>query len=494
MSGSNVCQLCRNISMDSVRLQDANGRHNQVYDITVKFFHAKFLDAEQGSFTVLCMECWRQISGFNNFQQSVLLLQENLHKEIQKSTNFLSDTIEILSDESNGGVEIKKERYFSNVNTDGGYDVYKVDNPTSSSTIDDDFQEFEKYSPEETMTQPEIPATNTFGSGQLIVTDTAVKFEANFKVERTSDECLEFVENDVSDGCEDTITPLTVDTENGEIMVSHLNEENSNGQLVEHLNGENSNGQLVDLENGPSTSEKCVVRKKSDKEMDAVIAKWRSSLDCYVCDRAFKTFDSIKSHFQKRHPKDEFYILCCGRKLRYRGKMEQHATYHMDPKAFACKLCPKKFKWKATLTNHLVVVHPKEMDRFYPQNPQYKHVCDICGKRYRVPCSLREHYTTHTGQRMHSCEVCNKTFKYGSGLSYHLATEHPEESEKRKKKPGSGIICCPVCQRKFKHHSSMFNHVKSFHPEQFAQRKKERKEKQYLNSNMKYTALSNKCQ
>ncbi|XP_073829198.1 uncharacterized protein [Musca autumnalis] len=101
-------------------------------------------------------------------------------------------------------------------------------------------------------------------------------------------------------------------------------------------------------------------RGASSREMDEIIAKWRPLLKCEACPIYFSTFTLLKTHFLADHPNEEFYIPCCGRKLKYRYRVEEHALRHINPTALKCQLCGKCYTTRHNLVNHISLHHKGE--------------------------------------------------------------------------------------------------------------------------------------
>lgn len=57
------------------------------------------------------------------------------------------------------------------------------------------------------------------------------------------------------------------------------------------------------------------------------------------------------------------------------------------------------------------------------------HVCKICGKRFRVPYSLREHELTHDKaeqqrRKIYPCTLCSKRFQFRNQVKFHMQKRH----------------------------------------------------------------------
>lgn len=99
------------------------------------------------------------------------------------------------------------------------------------------------------------------------------------------------------------------------------------------------------------------------------------------------------------------------------------------------------------------------------------HVCEVCGKAFIAPSSLRAHFVIHTDERPYPCDKCELRFKNPYGLKCHLETHDDNKyicpicglslstnhtyhahlkihSDKRQYK-------CPVCPKAFKRHTPL---------------------------------------
>uniref|UniRef100_A0A1I8Q1K7 C2H2-type domain-containing protein n=1 Tax=Stomoxys calcitrans TaxID=35570 RepID=A0A1I8Q1K7_STOCA len=441
MSGTNVCRLCRSSCNDSIRLRDANGRCNEVYNIAKKYFKPKYLDVERGCSTpnaVLCMECWRHITGFNSFHQTIQLLLDNLHNDEEQTVEEESTSQEFLN--------------------------AKVEESSEVITITDDFDENDAAT-----TSTTNPMAG-FSAGQLVVTDCAVQFSTDVGdiLENTSGSNVIKSTEDIVPQIEE---PYDIDddfeAEGGDVFI--VDEfDNWDPEAVDSVSS--TDNQLVELTNRPgspenSSSHSGTKERKTTSEIDATIAKWRPQLECHVCSGKFPTFSDVKKHFGQEHPGKEFYIACCGRKIKYRFRVEEHAAFHINPQAFQCQLCGRCFSAKCSLDGHHHFQH-----------------------------SLKNKNSVDTF--LDKCHFCPKTFTYRTGVYQHMRAYHAEELAKRreaainsrfekqnhfelppnKKKPGKMIFdICKICSKTFTYRTGLYTHMKSHHPEEFAKRNKRKR-------------------
>lgn len=294
------------------------------------------------------MQCWHHISGFNNFQQTVLLLQANLLKDAEQINN--SD-------------ELKRPR--------------SETLPDSKETIviddddDDDDKSLLQYS-------SELPTSSGYGNEQFCDTDS-VGYTGNLTDTLATSDTAERI------NCE--LDANQYETSGDVFIVDELQNEMDNWNDEANNSSENTHAYITELLDAQVPNKV----KESLKQSDRIIAKWRPFLECYICSQQFKNYLDIKHHFAQIHTKQEFYISCCSRRLKERFRVVEHARVHLNPQSFKCNFCDKCFTAKNTLYTHLMQLHPNEDDIY----PKCRHICNVCGKGFRVPSQLREHIKRH---------------------------------------------------------------------------------------------------
>ena len=79
-----------------------------------------------------------------------------------------------------------------------------------------------------------------------------------------------------------------------------------------------------------------------------------------------------------------------------------------------------------------------------------RHVCDICGKSFKVRSNLKEHMATHSDTRSFLCGICGKSLKNRQCLNRHLFTHGVKHT-------------CSVCSKNFASLPSLGIHKRDKH-------------------------------
>ncbi|XP_055687100.1 transcription factor grauzone-like [Lutzomyia longipalpis] len=228
-------------------------------------------------------------------------------------------------------------------------------------------------------------------------------------------------------------------------------------------------------------------------------------MDCDLCQQSYTKLRDLQAHYREVH-KRKGYVKCCNIKFNRPFKVLEHLEHHLNPDAFKCHECGKKFKNRYGLQlhtenshtppelhkykcpncpktfmsihrhrNHLAV-HVKESDKshFCPhcnkafalnsnmqihvklmhQKVSY-HVCEICAKMFKNKDVFKRHQKTHTGEKIEKlpCPVCGRLFNYDTKLKLHIARHNLSKE----------IFQCHICKKISPNKQALQSHIKYVH-------------------------------
>ncbi|XP_073835667.1 uncharacterized protein [Musca autumnalis] len=133
-------------------------------------------------------------------------------------------------------------------------------------------------------------------------------------------------------------------------------------------------------------------------------------------------------------PNPDFQCKICFKQLSNSSSFKYHMQLHSDETPYECEICGERFKTRNAHDGHRATHDPKN-------------TCELCGKVYRQPSSLRLHMLSHTGEKPFKCDICGKCLTQKSGYKKHMLTHTGE-------KP----YPCDVCGKRFRISSNMLVH------------------------------------
>ncbi|XP_063698975.1 zinc finger protein 626-like [Culicoides brevitarsis] len=182
---------------------------------------------------------------------------------------------------------------------------------------------------------------------------------------------------------------------------------------------------------------------------------------------------SIQEHIKSIHEDNHREYICdlCGVRAKSKDILTGHMKFKHQNLTYNCRYCPETFKNKGTRRTHEI--------RFHTFN--YKHICNICEKKFMTNAQLKKHRVIHTGEKPHSCDICGQRFSFRAGLKDHMAT-HAETRDfvceictnafknmkalrKHKAVHEERNYECPVCGQKFLENKTLRAHCSHSHPE-----------------------------
>ena len=155
---------------------------------------------------------------------------------------------------------------------------------------------------------------------------------------------------------------------------------------------------------------KYVKKHKLMKHSDA-----NNQEECKICGKVVSKFSMVQ-HVTIMHKVGKVSCHLCGKTFAYKSLLKQHMDTHKEGTPHLCPLCNKGFKSEALLKKHVTVTHGTPdfqcktcSSRFKSKKLLYWHEvrvhsnvraykCDICGKDFKDPRTLRDHRYIHTGK------------------------------------------------------------------------------------------------
>lgn len=215
-------------------------------------------------------------------------------------------------------------------------------------------------------------------------------------------------------------------------------------------------------------------KKMTDTEMDELIAHdsfaaQESFLLCVLCSEMCQTYSLLRQHFQKKHPQEKFYILCCQHKFSLRYRIEDHVRLHINPNVFKCDLCDKPFIESRYLLAHERRHHTdsndgtkktsnkkmrsdKEIDDLISQwSPNLK--CVVCSKTCKTLTLLQLHFRQNHPLKQFQIECCQRMFKRRYEIEEHMRLHIDPDAFK-----------CELCSTRFSMRRNLLQHMTSKHP------------------------------
>ena len=108
--------------------------------------------------------------------------------------------------------------------------------------------------------------------------------------------------------------------------------------------------------------------------------------NCDQCSHICQTEEQLKEHKEKKHT--TFNCDQCDSVSSSSKALEKHKRKVHSKAEDQCHLCGKNVK-RTSMTNHVKMVHQADEMR--------RHICNVCGNKYKTKTDLDRHYTKHTG-------------------------------------------------------------------------------------------------
>lgn len=179
----------------------------------------------------------------------------------------------------------------------------------------------------------------------------------------------------------------------------------------------------------PETSNSTSAGKRSNRQSMEVstTCRWvvsgpNNGLGPHICNQTFLSSKELDDHVQKEHTNrlSAQHFTCgwegCSTSFKHRGKLNRHISgAHSRYHAYSCGHCERTFCTKEQLKNH-ETTHTGEK----------KYHCQWCDHRSATKTQHNTHERTHTKVKPYVCPYCDHRSGDSSNLSKHVKNKHPE--------------------------------------------------------------------
>lgn len=168
--------------------------------------------------------------------------------------------------------------------------------------------------------------------------------------------------------------------------------------------------------------------------------------ECRDCEKSFVSEQSLQIHLNTVHKREPTIscLKCDAMLFTYSARASHMNEIHGVTDKYPCNLCDRIYYRKRSLNEH--------KRRFH--GDVKRHQCEFCSERFFTPCLLKDHLTTHTGEKKYRCDFCDKSYPRLKTLKLHIRIHTNDRRFK-----------CQVCSSAFVQKISLKSHMKSHHPD-----------------------------
>ena len=135
---------------------------------------------------------------------------------------------------------------------------------------------------------------------------------------------------------------------------------------------------------------------------------------CYLCDRAFSSYQDMIDHVGRSHSDPKISCTVCSFVTKNAVLFNKHMNKHKGPRRFQCPQCIFSTNYNSHYKTHIAAVHEGK-----------RLICEFCAYTADTKSHLRMHvFTVHTLDRL-TCRYCQFETKFPVNLKKHIVSKHP---------------------------------------------------------------------
>ena len=211
--------------------------------------------------------------------------------------------------------------------------------------------------------------------------------------------------------------------------------------------------------------------KKAAYHMDTVHRNFKVRCSKYLCHKLFDTILELNNHSMTHVIPDILKCDQCDKEFSQNTVFQRHIKSHTMEKSFTCPHCAKQFYFEVEMRYHVNNFHNHKyicdqcdyktysgyrlnIHNIMKHTDKEEHICNDCGKSFKLIKYLERHKETHSEERKYKCDICGKGFKHQKHVIVHRRI-HLKDYKAQ----------CAVCGRNFVQKSNLKLHMKKHHPD-----------------------------
>uniref|UniRef100_A0ABD2WH43 Protein krueppel n=1 Tax=Trichogramma kaykai TaxID=54128 RepID=A0ABD2WH43_9HYME len=181
-----------------------------------------------------------------------------------------------------------------------------------------------------------------------------------------------------------------------------------------------------------------------DDNVEQIFINNQVNYSCKLCKKVYERKDKCNVHVKTHLGIKQYMCILCKAKFVCKSDVMKHIRCsHTNPRPILCSKCPKRFRSKFDLTEHMNVhkgIRPYQ--------------CADCDQSYHHKVSLQMHIKSHLPPQNLACEFCGKIFPYRTRLLSHVGSVHMKDKRNFR---------CRFCYNLYSSLSVLNEHIKVRH-------------------------------